>query len=92
METVNIGLYIHQASNLLITAHRVIVELTESVEFKSLPSGLHHVEEDLVYVYEIDSWRAVLSKLLPDISFMMRTMLALAPSQTNPLLSLNATR
>ena len=27
-----------------------IVELAESVEFKSLPSGLHNVEEDLVYV------------------------------------------
>ncbi|KAL8822690.1 MAG: hypothetical protein Q9191_006577 [Dirinaria sp. TL-2023a] len=31
------------------------VELTESVEFKSLPSGLHHVEEDLVYfIHEED--------------------------------------
>ena len=27
-----------------------LVELAESVEFKSLPSGLHNVEEDLVYV------------------------------------------
>ena len=25
------------------------LELDESVEFKSLPSGLHHVEEDLIY-------------------------------------------
>ena len=25
------------------------VELSESVEFKSLPSGLHNLEEDLVY-------------------------------------------
>lgn len=25
-----------------------LVELTESVEFKSLPSGLHHVEEDIM--------------------------------------------
>ena len=27
----------------------VAVELAESVEFKSLPSGLHNVREDLVY-------------------------------------------
>ena len=32
----------------MATTDRGIVELTESVEFKSLPSGLHHVEEDLV--------------------------------------------
>jgi len=25
------------------------VELNESVEFKSLPSGLHNVQEDLMY-------------------------------------------
>ncbi len=30
-----------------------LVELAESVEFKSLPSGLHNVEEDLVYVWLI---------------------------------------
>ena len=32
---------------LLLTAESV--ELNESVEYKSLPSGLHNVEEDLMY-------------------------------------------
>ena len=31
----------------LLTAE--LVELNESVEYKSLPSGLHKVEEDLMY-------------------------------------------
>ena len=31
----------------LLTAKSV--ELNESVEYKSLPSGLHNVEEDLMY-------------------------------------------
>jgi len=61
VEAVNTGLYINQASNNLVPADRVTVELTESVEFKSLPSGLHHVEEDLVYVYGNYNWRAILS-------------------------------
>lgn len=47
--------------DLLTPADHVIVELTESVEFKSLPSGLHHVEEDLMYVSVNDSRRAILS-------------------------------
>lgn len=29
-----------------------VVELDESVEFKSLPSGLHDVEEDIMYNQE----------------------------------------
>ena len=33
-------------------ANHGAVELTESVEFKSLPSGLHNVEEDLMYVHQ----------------------------------------
>ena len=28
---------------------KFLVELSESVEFKSLPSGLHNVQEDLMY-------------------------------------------
>jgi len=28
-----------------------LVELNESVEFKSLPSGLHNVQEDIMYDY-----------------------------------------
>lgn len=36
----------------LLTA--TVVELNESVEYKSLPSGLHNVQEDLMYaVYTI---------------------------------------
>jgi len=61
MEAINTGLYINHVQDLLIRADCVIVELTESVEFKSLPSGLHHVEEDLVYVDSNYSWRAILS-------------------------------
>lgn len=31
-----------------VITDRVAVELTDSVEFKSLPSGLHHAKEDLM--------------------------------------------
>ena len=35
------------------------VELDESVEFKSLPSGLHHVEEDLIYFVHGDDYAGI---------------------------------
>ena len=35
------------------------VDLDESVEFKSLPSGLHHVEEDLIYFIHGDEYAGI---------------------------------
>ncbi|KAL6720407.1 hypothetical protein ACLMJK_002329 [Lecanora helva] len=35
------------------------VELNESVEFKSLPSGLHNVEEDLIYFTHGDAYAGI---------------------------------
>ncbi len=33
----------------IFSSKALLVELSESVEFKSLPSGLHNVHEDLMY-------------------------------------------
>lgn len=52
METINIRLCVRAAVRLsgrVIRLIYVVVELDESVEFKSLPSGLHDVEEDIMY-------------------------------------------
>ena len=38
-----------EASNPHCSLTTMTVELTESVEYKSLPSGLHNVREDLMY-------------------------------------------
>ena len=54
MEKVNTRLYVASESAFHTTTKCDIVELVESVEFKSLPSGLHHVKEDLVYVHTTD--------------------------------------
>lgn len=35
------------------------IDLDESVEFKSLPSGLHHVEEDLIYFIHGDDYAGI---------------------------------
>ena len=35
------------------------LDLDESVEFKSLPSGLHHVEEDLIYFVHGDDYAGI---------------------------------
>lgn len=35
------------------------LELDESVEFKSLPSGLHHVEEDLIYFIHDEDYAGI---------------------------------
>lgn len=91
MEAVNTGLYINRLQDLLVLADHVVVELAESVEFKSLPSGLHHVEEDLVYVCANCSRQAILRQTI-DTSFMMETMLASAHLSTDLPRSRNAMR
>ena len=65
-ENVRAAIPLHGSDRLLAVRHvevkirieidHTAVELTESVEFKSLPSGLHNVEEDLVCVLQNGKW------------------------------------
>lgn len=62
------------------------LELNESVEFKSLPSGLHHVEEDLVYFVHGDEYAGISAfKNSPSDDEGVRNALMLAVGALVPL-------
>jgi hypothetical protein len=48
MEKIRFRVYVIPATS-KTTINDALVELNDSVEYKSLPSGLHNVREDLMY-------------------------------------------
>ncbi|MCJ1397541.1 hypothetical protein MMC11_000735 [Xylographa trunciseda] len=61
------------------------LELAESVEFKSLPSGLHNVEEDLVYFMHDDEHAGISAFINRSASHWDRNALMLAVGALVPL-------
>ncbi|KAL8794157.1 MAG: hypothetical protein Q9195_003225 [Heterodermia aff. obscurata] len=61
------------------------LELTESVEFKSLPSGLHHVDEDLIYFLHDDDYAGLSAFINKPAAESERNALMLAVGVLVPL-------
>lgn len=61
MEAVDYRMYGPRGCPIRINSklRNMLVELSESVEFKSLPSGLHKVQEDLIYFVHDDEYAGI---------------------------------